>query len=123
MSKPELINSASKYENNGTEESETSDDKHLSDFTKLQPYMYESCVSKESMKENCPGKESSDSEEDTSRIGNTLSCSCSKCKPMTTHAEIIYCLDKYEISESYFKSILSFVFEIFLFGHSLVRRK
>ena len=29
-------------------------------------------VSKESVKENCSGKESSDSEEDTSKIGNTL---------------------------------------------------
>ena len=58
MSKPELIKSVSQNENNGTEESETSDDEYLSDFTKLQPYMYEPCVSKESVKENCPGKES-----------------------------------------------------------------
>ena len=58
MSKSELIKSVSENENNGTEESETSDDEYLSDFTKLQPYMYEPCVSKESVKENCPGKES-----------------------------------------------------------------
>ena len=38
-SKSELINS----ENNGTEESETSDDEYLSNFTKLQPYIYEPC--------------------------------------------------------------------------------
>ena len=35
MSKPELINSASEDENNGTEESETLDDEYFSDFTKL----------------------------------------------------------------------------------------
>ena len=40
MSKPELINSASEDQNNGTEESETSDDEYLLDFTKLQPYTY-----------------------------------------------------------------------------------
>ena len=37
MSKSELINSALEDVNNGTEESETSDDKYLLDFTKLQP--------------------------------------------------------------------------------------
>ena len=31
--------------------------------------MYEPCVSKDSVKENCPGKASSDSEEDTCRLG------------------------------------------------------
>ena len=80
MSKTELINRASEDENNGTEVSETSDDEYLSDFTKLQPYMYELCVSKESMKENCPRKKSSDSEEGISKIGNTLWCSCDKYK-------------------------------------------
>ena len=89
MSKSEFINSASENEINGIEESGTSDDEYLSDFTKLQLHMYEPCVSKESVKENCPGKESSDSEEDTSRIGNTLWCSCSKYKPMTTNAESV----------------------------------
>ena len=64
-------------------------------------------------KENCPGEESSDSEEDTSRIGNTLWCFCSKYKPMATHGESVFCLDKYEIRESYFKGILSFVFQFF----------
>ena len=66
------MNSASEDENNGTKESETPDDEYLSDFTKMQPYIYELCVSKESMKENCPEKESSDSEEDTSKIRNSL---------------------------------------------------
>ena len=41
-----------------------------------------------------PGKESSDSEEEIRRIGNTLWCSCGKYKPMATHAESICCLDK-----------------------------
>ena len=75
MSRSELMNSAVEDENNGTEESETSDDEYLSDFTKLRPYMYEAYVSKESVKENYPGRESSDSEEHTSSIGNTLCCS------------------------------------------------
>ena len=39
MSKFELINSASEVENNGTEESETSDDEYLPHVTKLQPHM------------------------------------------------------------------------------------
>ena len=86
--------------------------------------MYELCVSKESVKENCPGKEPSDlEEEDTSKIGNSLWFSCGRYKPMSTRAETICCLDKYEIREKYFKGILSFVFEIFLSGNSLVRRK
>ena len=51
-SKSETLNndSASEDENSGIEESEISDDEYLSDFTKLQPYMYEPCVSKESVK-------------------------------------------------------------------------
>ena len=72
ISRSELINSILEDENNVTEESETSVNDYLSDFTKLQPYMCEPCVSKESVKENCSGKESSDLEEDTGRIGNTL---------------------------------------------------
>ena len=79
-------------ENNGTEESETSDDEYFSNFTKLQPYMYETWVSKEYVKENCPV--SSDLKEDTSRIGNTLWCSCGKYKPMATHAKSICYWDK-----------------------------
>ena len=67
MSKSELINNASEDENNGTEESETSD---------LQSYMYEPCVSKVSVKENCPGKNSSDSEEGTST---------NQCKKLNTN--------------------------------------
>ena len=41
MSKYEFINSALEDENNGTEESETSDEEY---FTKLLPYMYDPCV-------------------------------------------------------------------------------
>ena len=44
MPKSELINSASKNGNNGTEKIETSDDEYLPDFTKWQPYMYKPCV-------------------------------------------------------------------------------
>ena len=58
--------------------------------------MPESCVSKESVTENCPGKESSNSEEDASRIGNALWSSCGKYKPMAAHAENICCENKYE---------------------------
>ena len=58
-----------------------------------------------------------------SRIGNTLWCSYGKYKPMATHAESICCLEKHEIHESYFKGILSFVFEIFLSSNVLVRRQ
>ena len=86
MSKSELINSASGDKNYGTEESETVDE-YLSEFTKLQPYMYE-----ESVTENCHGKESTDSEEEeASRIENTLWSSCDKYKPITSHAESICC--------------------------------
>ena len=52
MSKSGLINSASEDENHGSEESETSLDEYLSDFTKLQLYIYKPCVSKESVTEN-----------------------------------------------------------------------
>ena len=72
--------------NNGTEVSENSDDEYLPDFTKVQSHMYEPCVLKESLRESCPGKESSDSEEDN-RIRNNLWCSCGKYKSKTTHAE------------------------------------
>ena len=51
MSKSELTNSALEDENNWTEDSETLDDEYLSDFTQ---YIYEPCVSKESVKENFP---------------------------------------------------------------------
>ena len=123
MLKSKFINSASEDENNRTEESETSDDEYLPDFTKLQSYMYEPCVSKESMKENCPGNKLSDSEESTRKIENTLWYSCGKYKPMATHAESICRLDKYKTHESYFKGILSLVFEIILSSNFLVRRK
>ena len=86
--------------------------------------MYEPCVSKESLKEKCPGKELLDSQEDTSKIGNTLWwCSCVKYKPMATPAESICYLDKYEIHKSFFKGLLSFIFEIVLSSNLLVRRK
>ena len=72
----ERINSASEdarsHYFNGTEESQNSDDKYLPDLTKPQPYMYETCVSKESVKESCIKKESSDSEEDSSRMQNVV---------------------------------------------------
>ena len=45
MSKSELKNNALEDENNGTEESKVLDDEYLPDFTKLQPYKYESYVS------------------------------------------------------------------------------
>ena len=83
--------------------------------------MYKPCVSKESLKESYSGKESSDSEEDSSRIGNTLLYSCGKCKSKATHAEGICWLDKEGISESYFESILSFVKGKFLSSNVLVR--
>ena len=89
MSKSELINSASEDENHETEESETSVDEYMSDFTKLQRYMYKPFVSREFVTENLQGKQSSDLEEDASRIGNTLWSSCGKYKPMAAHAESI----------------------------------
>ena len=103
ISKSKLINSASEHENNWSEESETSDDEYLLDLTKLQPYRYEPCVSKEPLKEICPEKESSDSQQGISRIGNTLWCYCGKCKSKATYAESIYCLDKEENLKSYFE--------------------
>ena len=42
---------------------------------------------------------------------------------MVTHAESIYCLGKYEIRGSYFRGILSFVFEMFLPSNLLVEVK
>ena len=121
MSKSELINSASEVENNGTEETETSDDEYLPEVTKLHPYMYEPCASKESLKENSSGIESSDSQGDSSRIGNTLWCSCGKCKSKAPHAETICYLDKEEIPENYVEGILSFLLAIFLSSNMLVR--
>ena len=56
-------------------------------------------------------------------IEYTLWCSYCKLKQMVTHAESIYCLGKYEIRESYFRGILSFVFEIFLPSNLLVEVK
>ena len=100
--------------NNGTEESHTSDDEYLPVLTKLLLYMYEFCISRKSLKESCPGKKSSDFEEDSSKIRNTIWWSCGECKSKATHAESICCLVKEVIPESYFKGVLSFVWEIFL---------
>ena len=75
------------------------------------------------MKENCPKKESLDSDEHTSRIGNTLLSSFRKYKPMDTHEESICCLVKYEIRESYFNGIVLIVLEIFLSRNLVERRK
>ena len=72
---------------------------------------YKSCHSKESMKENCTGKKLSYSEENTNRIGNTLCCSYGKYKLMAIFIQKINKY-KYEIRESFFKSILLFAFEI-----------
>ena len=47
--------------------------------------------------------------------------SVGKCNSKATHAESICCLDKEEIPESYFQSILTFFLEIFLFSNMLVR--
>ena len=79
-----FINGASENESNGTEESETSNNKYFSDFIKLQSYMYETCVSSETVKENCLRKKWSDKEEDISKVGNTLWCYCGKYKPMAS---------------------------------------
>ena len=69
------------------------------------------------MKEKCPEKESSKSEEDTSKIGNTLWFSSGKYKPVATHAESICCLDKYKARQGYFKGILSVVLKYCIFIH------
>ena len=114
----ERINSASEdarsHYFNGTEESQNSDDKYLPDLTKPQPYMYETCVSKESVKESCIKKESSDSEEDSSRIRNTLCC-CGKCKSKTTHAESVYMQKAFAawIKTKFLKVILKAYFHSF----------
>ena len=79
MSTSELAKSASEDKNYRTEESETSEDECFPDLTKPQRYMYESCISKEFLKKSCLGKESSDSEEEISKIGNTLLCYWGKC--------------------------------------------
>ena len=81
--------------------------------------MYKPSVSKESLKESCPGKDLSDSEKDSRRIGNVLWCSYGKCKSKATHAESICWLDKEEIPASYFEGVLSFVLETFLSSNML----
>ena len=65
MWKSELRNSgASRDKNNVIEESETSEDEYLSDFTKLQLYRYDNPVFQKSMIKNYPGKESTNSDVD-----------------------------------------------------------
>ena len=70
--------------------------------------IYENCVSKEPLKGSCTGKELSNSEKDSSRIGNTLWCSCDKFKSKNTHAESI-CFFYKEIPERYLEGVISFV--------------
>ena len=84
--------------------------------------MCEPCVSKEPPKKLPRKRKSSDSEEDTSKVGNTFWCSRGKYKPMT-NAESNCGLDKCEIRENFLKGIPSFVLEIFLSSNLLVRRK
>ena len=112
----ERINSASEdvrsHYFNGTEENQTSDDEYLPDLTKLQSHMYKTCVSKESVKENCIRKESSDSEEYSSRISNTLWC-CGKCKSKTTHAESVYVQKAFTAWKKFLKVILKVYFHSF----------
>ena len=84
----------------------------MSQVIKLQPCIYEHCVSKESVQENCLRKESSDSEEYTVRL-EILS---------GVLAESICCLDKV-ICEGCFKGAVSFAFEIFLSSSLLLKRK
>ena len=72
MSNSNPIQNSLEDESNLTHESESSSDESLPDFSKLQPYMYEPCISNASMNRTNSGKESSDSEEDNIRIGNTL---------------------------------------------------
>ena len=119
----ELIKSASEDKNDKTKESEISGDEFLPDLTKLQRYMYESCISKEFLKEGCLGKEPSDSEEEISKIGNTLMCFWGKCKSKAFHAESIHCLNKRKIPESYFEGIIPSFLEKCLSSNMLVRSK
>ena len=67
---------------------------NLPDFSKLQPCIYETCISKLSMSDTRLGKESSDIEEDSSIVGNTLWFFCVKCRVIATDAESLCCLKK-----------------------------
>ena len=42
---------------------------------------------------------------------------------MAAHAESICCYDEYEIGESYFEGILSFVFKIFLSSNLFIKEE
>ena len=67
---------------------------NLPGFSKLRPCIYETCISKASMSDTCLGKESSDTEEDSSIVGNTLWCSCVKCRVVATDAQSLCCMKK-----------------------------
>ena len=97
MSKFELKNSALENKNYGTE-----DVKFLQscNHTSMNP-VFQKCL-----KENCAGKESSDSEEGTSRIGNAIWCSCGTYEPIATHTESICCLDNNNSFLKYFYSLI-----------------
>ena len=123
MLKPELINSASEDENNGIEECWWI---LLRLYKAATVHVRALCfkrVREKKKKKKKTTQERNDKIQKKTLVGlEILSCSCGKYKPMATHAESICCLDKYEISESYFKGILSFVFEIFL-SSDLLRKK
>ena len=78
-------------------------------WKKLQLIIYQTCVSNESLKGSCSGKELSDSEEGSSRIGNTLWCTFGKCKSNNTYAKSICFLDKEKIPERYLEDIILFL--------------
>ena len=106
MSNSEPIQNCLENEkNNLNHQSKSLRDESLPEFSNMQPYMYKPCISKASMKNTCPGKKSLDSEEDSSRLGNTLWCFCGKCRQIAIHAESVCCLDKNEIPESNLEGI------------------
>ena len=94
--------------------------------------MYKPCASKESVKKNCPGKESSDSVKKKlvrlEILSGALVVNTNQWRWRKHHGKILMekafsCLDKYEICESFFRGIFSFVFEIFLSINLSVMRK
>ena len=108
MSRSELINSALEVKSNCSEESKTSDNEYFYKCVHVWTWIHVQtlCFRRVHEKKNCPRKEWSDSEEDTSRIGNIP---CGKYKPMATHAESICCLGKcqsYEIFFNYFYPVI-----------------
>ena len=73
--------------------------------------MYEPYVSKESVKENYPGRESSDSEEHTSSIGNTFCCSL-EILMQNVFATCINMKLVKVISKVYFRSFLKYFYPV-----------